>query len=202
MRMARWGLALLLVSPVGAAVAQPQQDQTPPPAQQQEQDPVAAAARHARDQKKDQTKAAKVYDNDSLPNVPGAINVVGQAPSASDASANPPPADQAAAAASGQANNAAPGAAAKPADAAAVSSELESAKAKLLSLQKDLDILQRKYALDEQMFLVNPNKDSDREGAAALRNQQSQMAVKQQEVADAQKRVDELQAKLGPGAAK
>jgi hypothetical protein len=200
--MARWGLALLLVSPVGAAVAQPRQDQTPPPAPQQEQDPVAAAARHARDQKKDQTKAAKVYDNDSIPNVPGAINIVGQAPSASDASVNPPAADQAAAAASGQGNNTVPGAVAKPANAAAVSAELDAAKAQLLSLQKDLDILQRKFALDQQMFLVNPNKDSDREGAAVLKNEQTQMAAKQQEVADAQKKVDELQAKLGPSAAK
>jgi hypothetical protein len=184
MRITRWGLMILLVSPVGIAVAQPQQDQTPPqPAQQQQQDPVAAAARRAHDQKKDQAKAAKVYDNDSLPSVPGAINVVGQ----------PAAADQGTPSVPSQPSNAG---AASAADNPAVSRDLSSAKAQLLSLQKDLDILQRTFTLDEQMYLLKPEHGGDTAEAAKLKDEKSQIADKQQEIAEAQKKVDDLQAKL------
>jgi hypothetical protein len=193
MKTARWGLMLLLVSPVGLAAAQPRQDQTP------QQDPVAAAARRTRDQKKDQTKTSKVYDNDSLPTTPGGINIVGQAAPADGTAANAPATDQGAAPAQGQANTSGP---AKPVDPAATSAELASAKEHLQSLQKDLDILQRTFTLDQQMFLVKPDHDSDREGAAKLKNEQTQMAAKQQEVADAQMKIDDLQAKLSASGAK
>lgn len=193
MKTARWGLMVLLVSPVGIAAAQPRQDQAP------QQDPVAAAARRARDQKKDKTKAAKVYDNDSLPNTPGGINIVGQAAPEGGTVANVPAPDQGTAVAQGQAN---PPATAKPVDAAAASAELTSAKEHLQSLQKDLDILQRTFTLDQQMYLSKPDHDSDREGASRLKNEQDQMADKQQEIADAQKKIDDLQAKLSASGTK
>ena len=199
MKTARWGLMLLLVSPVGIAAAQPRQDQAPQQTAPQQQDPVAAAARRTRDQKKDQTKAAKVYDNDSLPNTPGGINIVGQAAPEGGTAANAPAPDQGTAAAPGQAN---PQATAKPVDAAAASAELTSAKEHLQSLQKDLDILQRTFTLDQQMYLSKPDHDSDREGASRLKNEQGQMADKQQEIAEAQKKIDDLQAKLASSSAK
>lgn len=196
MKTARWALMILLVSPVGFVMAQPRQDQTPPQtAPQQQQDPVAAAARRTRDQKKDQAKAAKVYDNDSIPTTPGGINVVGQsAPAGAGASApGTPAADQGTPAAPGQPSG---GGAVNPADNAAVSGEIDSAKAQLVSLQKDLDILQRTFTLDQQMYLVKPDHDGDRIGAAKLKDELSKIADKQQEVADAQKKIDALQAKL------
>jgi len=203
MRIIHWGLIALLALPAGFAAARPLQTQAPAPQSQQAQqtqqpqqkpDTLAEAARHARDQKKDQAKAAKVWDNDTISSASGTINVVGQAAAPTDNTAAPATADQGAAAPAGQAN--AGGAPAKPQDNAAISADLNAAKEKLQSLQKDLDMMQRKFALDQQTFLSNPNHDSDAEGAASLKNQQDQISSKQQEVADAQKAVDDLQAKL------
>lgn len=202
MRIARLGLMILLATPAGITAAQAQQDQTPPqPAQQQPQrDPVADAARRAREQKKDQPKAAKVFDNDSVPTTPGGVNVVGQSGTTADNAANSPTADQAIPAAPGQqANGSASASSANAADNVAISAGIDSAKEQLKSLQKDLDILQRTFTLDQQMFLVKPDHDADRAGAAKLKDEQQQIADKQQEVADAQKRIDELQSKLGAG---
>jgi hypothetical protein len=194
MRIAPWGFVVLLLSPVGIVVAQQQQDQAPPqPAEQQQQDPVAAAARRTREQKKDQPKAARVFDNDSIPATPGGVNVVGQTPPAAGDSSNPPAADQGATPAPGLPNAASGG---NAADGAGLSTELSAAKEHLQSLQKDIDILQRTLALDEQMFLIKPDHDADRAGAAKLKDEQTQIADKQQEAADAQKKVEDLQARL------
>jgi hypothetical protein len=206
MKIAQWGLVILLASPAGATVAQSQQDQAPAPQQQpsaqgqsdsgQKPDALADAARHAREEKKDPAKAAKVWDNDSMPAVGGTINVVGQA-------APPTPDDTAANQANGQAQNGQAQGAAGNAGAAqgnksasALTADLNSAKAELESAQKDLDLLQRKFALDQQTFLSNPGHDSDRESAAGLKNQQDSITAKQQDVAAAQKKVDDLQQKL------
>jgi hypothetical protein len=62
-------------SPTGQASSQTSQT---PPAQE---DPLVAAARRAREQKKDQTKPAKVITNDNIP-TQGGISAVGAAPSA------------------------------------------------------------------------------------------------------------------------
>jgi hypothetical protein len=203
MKIAKWGLVILLAAPAGIAVAQSQQDQAPAPQQQpaqsqsdsgQKPDALAEAARQAREQKKDQAKAAKVWDNDSMPAVGGTINVIGQA-------APPTPDDKAANPANGQAQPAqgAPAgasAAQGSKSASALTADLASAKADLESVQKDLDLLQRKFALDQQTFLSNPGHDSDHESAAGLKGQQDAITVKQQDVAAAQKKVDDLQQKL------
>ena len=77
MKIAHGALIVLLVSPLGIVSARPQQDTSSPPDQQQS-DSLAAAARRARDQKKDQSKPAKVWDNDNIPTKPGnSISVVG-----------------------------------------------------------------------------------------------------------------------------
>jgi hypothetical protein len=171
MKVASWGLMLLLITPLPAAAARPQQDQS--------EDPLVAAARRAREEKKDQPKATKVYDNDSLPSTPDGINVVGQesAPAADSATTENPPA-------------------AKPADAAGIQSSLAEAKAQLDSLKTDLDIMQRKYALDEQMYLSKPEYSSDKAGTAAMQDEKDQIEAKQQAIADAEKKVADLQAKL------
>ncbi len=77
MKSAWPGLAILLLLPVNSVFARP-----PQPQQYHEEDPsnVADAARRARDQKKEQSKSAKVWDNDTIPKTPGAVSVVGQAP--------------------------------------------------------------------------------------------------------------------------
>jgi hypothetical protein len=190
MKIARWSIGLLLVLPLGLSAAQQgDQQSTPQPAASS----LAEASRHAREQKKDQAKAVHVWNDDNLPKAEG-VNVVGQTSVAENASGG-------ATAVSGGAN---PAAAPAPSaeNLAAVTAELTTAKEHLQSLQTDLNILQRKYGLDEQMYLSKPEYKNDREGAAQLKNEQTQIAALQAEVVEAQKKVDLLQSKLsGSGAA-
>jgi hypothetical protein len=173
--------ALLALS--ASAIATVAQDAT-------QQDSLAAASRRAREAKKTQPAATKVFTNDNLP-TNGAVSVVGQPTSASaaEASAN------AASAPGGTANQ--PPSASSSATKAADSAALENAKAELTSAKKDLDVVQRKFALDQQSYLSNPNHDADTAGAASLQTQQDQISAKQDEVDAAQKVVDDLQAKAG-----
>ena len=91
-----------------------------------------------------------------------------------------------------------------PEQKAAILADLKATKAQLESLKTDLDIAQRKYALDGQTYLSNPNY-TDKSGAQALDDEKEQIAAKQQEIAEAQKKVDDLQAQadaLASGASK
>ena len=242
MKSAWLGIAVLLLLPYSAA-ARPQQD---------ESGSVADAARHAREQKKEQARTAKVWDNDTIPKTPGAVSVVGQqaeaasaapaddsssgaaAPAATNAEANaanpgPSPAGQTggysteaeaeAASAAAAANPPAPApapaaeAAAAPAPAApaadeksdrdklaaeiaGIQSDLTAARARLQTLKADLDLLQRKYNLDSQTYYSKPNYSADKDGAASIAAEKQDVEAKQQEVADAQMKVDQLEAKL------
>ncbi|HEY6905152.1 MAG TPA: hypothetical protein VI216_12660 [Candidatus Acidoferrales bacterium] len=182
MFIAKWAPFILLLSLSGHTAAR-QSQAGPPSTSGQQQDSLAAAARRAREAKKDQAKPAKVWDNDSLASVSGAISIVGQpaAPAGSPASAaggkspagNPPAADK-----------------------SAIEADLSAAKANLQSLKDDLDLLQRKYALDQQTYYGTPDYSSDTAGAAALADEKSQIDSKQQEITDAEKKVADLQAQL------
>ncbi len=81
MKIAHWGLGILLVMPMGIAAGQAQpasQDaQAPAPAPT---DTLAAAAKQAREAKKDQPKPARVWNDDTIPKSNAAISVVGQTP--------------------------------------------------------------------------------------------------------------------------
>src|ERR1700691_4292330 len=81
MKIAHWGLGILLVMPMGIAAGQaqsPSQDaQAPAPAPT---DSLAAAAKQAREAKKDQPKRARVWNDDTIPKSNAAISVVGQTP--------------------------------------------------------------------------------------------------------------------------
>src|SRR5579863_3413333 len=88
MFIAKWMPLILLLSLTGTIAAQQSQTQTPP-APDHQQDSLAAAAHRARQAKKDESKPAKVWDNDSLASSSGVISVVGQpaAPATSSAPA-------------------------------------------------------------------------------------------------------------------
>jgi hypothetical protein len=186
MRRAEWGLVILLISPVGIAEARQQQPE-------QQEDSLAAAARRARELKKEQAKSAKVWDNDSMPKNPSSLSIVGNAPPAEEHSANAP--------------SSAPGSStpsdAKNADTdaknkSAILAELAATKEQLQTLQNDLDILQRKFTLDQQMYYGKPNYAADKAGVASLQDEQTQIDAKQQEMANAQKKVADLLEKLNP----
>ena len=184
MKIARWSIGLLLVLPLGLSAAQ-QGDQQPTP--QPAANSLAEASRHAREQKKDQAKAVHVWNDDNLPKA-AEVSVVGQTPVADN------PSGSAAAVSGGATPVATP--APSAADLAAVTAELTTAKEHLQSIQKDLDILQRKYGLDEQTYLSKPEYKNDREGAAQLKGEENQIAALQAEIVEAQKKVDLLQSKL------
>ncbi|MGA8407336.1 MAG: hypothetical protein WB680_09175 [Candidatus Acidiferrales bacterium] len=196
MKIAPWSLGILLILPVGFAAGQ---SQTPPPPSQQDAQSssasttLAEAAKRAREARKDQPKPAHVWDNDSVPKANDQISVVGETP------ANPAPdADNSAAAPA--ADNSANGAAATaPTDGhagGALKSEIADAKDKLATIKTDLDLLERTNTLDSQMYYGKPDYSSDTEGAAKLKAEQDQIASKQQEMDDQQKKIDDLEAEL------
>jgi hypothetical protein len=196
MKIAHWGLGILLVMPMGIAAGQAQapSQEAPAPAPT---DPLAAAAKAAREAKKDQTKPARVWNDDTIPKSNGAISVVGQTPA--DDSAN-------AAAATGDAANAATpatgsagaggGAAAGAENQRALETSIQNAKDKLATTKVDLDLLQRTYTLDSQMYYIKPDYASDANGAAKLKDEQDQIAAKQQEMDEEQKKIDDMEAEL------
>jgi hypothetical protein len=203
MKSAWPGLAILLLLPVNSVFARP-----PEPQQYHEEDPsnVADAARRAREQKKEQPKPAKLWDNDSIPKKPGDVSVIGQTPTAAEgddstagAGAKEAVAKDATAGAETADNAAKPasdaGAAAGSAPEA-IQSDLATARARLQSLKADLDILQRKFNLDSQTYYSKPNYSADKDGAASIAGEKADLEARQQEVADAQMKVDQLEAKL------
>jgi hypothetical protein len=193
MKLAKWGLAILLASPIAIVPAVSAQSQDS--AQGQQQDALAAAARRAREEKKDQPKAAKVWDNDNIPSSPGTVSVVGDSSQSGAASSDQ--GDQSAQSQDQAASSADSNEQAQPAndkDKAAKAAEVDADQQQLKSLKTDLDIAQRKLVLDQQMYYGKPDYSSDKAGAAALKDEQDQIAAKQQEIDDLQKKIDALQA--------
>jgi hypothetical protein len=196
MKIARWGLGILLVMPMGIAVgqAQPPQDAQAPPAAPA--DPLAAAAKQAREAKKDQTKPARVWDDDTVPKSNAAISVVGQTPDDNGGGAAAPGDAAAAPAAANGAAGAGGSAAGGAGSRAALERSIANAKDKLATIKVDLDLLQRTYTLDSQMYYIKPDYASDTDGAAKLKDEQDQIAAKQQEMDDEQKKIDDMNAEL------
>jgi hypothetical protein len=174
MRFFEYGLLILLVSPLATA-AHSQQDSSSATSES-----LADAARRAQARKQDQAKATKVWDNDNIPTSNSNISVVGQDGTTEQGSASAQK----------------PAGAVTPEQKAALAAELSSAKAQLESLKTDLDIAQRKYALDEQMYLSKPDYEKDKAGAQGLDDAKEQIAAKQQQIDDTQKKIDDLQAQV------
>jgi hypothetical protein len=172
MRLSHGGWAVLLWMPLAASgMPAPQQGQGTT-----QGSAVADAAKAARDAKKDQPKATRVWDNDTIPTVPGNINVVGQTP-----------------AENGTGNDASGGAPAE--DKASLERDLADAKDKLQSLQTDLDILQRTYSLDQQAYYGKPDFQNDPAGAKKLKDEQAAIDDKQQQIEEMQKKIADLEDK-------
>jgi hypothetical protein len=189
MKMGRLNLGILLISSsmifagttAGIAAARPRQ----------QGDSLAEAARRAQSEKKSAPATQKVWTNENIPTTPGTISIVGVADTSSSADS----------AAGDSAKPAAPSNSAnKPRktdkDAAAIQSDLAAAKLDLNTLTTDLDILTRKQILDSQSYYSKPGYASDTAGAAQLSDEQAEVDAKKQEVADAQKKVNDLQDQL------
>jgi len=180
MRIVKFRLMILLALSGRLVLAQqpaPQKTQT---------DSLAAAARRARAQQKEKPKAVVVWNDDNIASAESAtISVVGPAATSGQESNQPANGKQTAV---------------KPVVAAAhnpsLESDLNAAKEELKNLQTDLDLLRRKNTLDSATYYGKPDYSSDTEGASQIKDEQDQIAAKQQAVDDQQKKVDDLQAQL------
>lgn len=160
-----------------------------------QQDSVAEAARKAREQKKNQPKSAKVFTNDNILAEPGRVNVVGSAP--------PPAETEAKAAAPGAANGKAPAAEEKATQPEETKGEaywrkrFTEARGKLRTAEKELDILQREYNLQQQQYYSDPNKALRQQlDRSDLNNQFKAINDKKQEVAQLKQALSDLEGEL------
>ena len=168
----------------GAALAQSQDGSSPS---------VAEAARRARERKKTAAKPVRTLTNDDLPAAP----VSGA--NAAEAQVNPAKAE----------DNAAATRDANQAQTAPVNDEktgeknaenaaaLEHAKKELAQAEHELDVTQRKAALDSDAYYSKPDFANDKDGKANLDAEAQQISDKKQAVETLKARVAELQALVG-----
>ena len=188
------GLGILLVLPAGALSAQSSGQST--------SDPLAAAAKRAQDSKRDQSKSARVWDNDTIPKAGHEISVVGSNDAIADG-ANPAVAPDGTVVASPDgaagANPAAPAPGPAPNQAdldAKIQAQINDAKENIASMKTDLDLMQRTEVLDSQMYYSKPDYSNDRAGARKLTDEQAKIAEKQQAIDEAEKKLAELETLL------
>ena len=117
-----------------------------------QQESAAEAARKAREQKKNQPKAAKVFTNDDLVAARGGVSVVGSAPAPDKPAAEQPvPGEKKTPAAEDKEE--------KPKkDEAYWRRRFAEARGKLRTAEKELDVVQRELNLQQQQYYSDPNK--------------------------------------------
>jgi hypothetical protein len=171
---------------------------------------VADAARRAREQKKAAAKQpAPVITDDTLkPSAPAAQAANAPAPSREAAPApSPAPAVQPAADSSGAPDaSAAPTPAGQPAPAAHAgdtdpkakdSAELATLKQQVADAQKDLELLHRELALQQDTYFSNPDHSHDLAGKAKLEAMLEQITDQRQAVDALKTQLAALQASSG-----
>ncbi|HVH50035.1 MAG TPA: hypothetical protein VM781_00090 [Candidatus Bathyarchaeia archaeon] len=180
--LATAGLLLFVWS--GAANAQSQSDSAPS---------VAEAARRAREQKKESGKPVRTLTNDDLPPAPAGDAARDTTANSDDAGAATPAVNQ-----GGEKKAAAPAndeqAKRLKANNAAA---LERAKKQLAQFESELDIMQRKAALDSDSYYSKTDFASDTAGKASLDAEAQEIDAKKQDIEDLKARIVELQAMVG-----
>src|SRR5262249_6660892 len=165
---------------------------------QQDQDPVAEAARKAREQKKDQPKPKKVFDDDNIPRASRteaptpAQPAQGQQAGAGQTEAGKPAAKGEAAAQSGDA-----------ADGKQKSPEeiwrerFKTQHDKIAKAEKELDVLQREsdkaglqYYSDPQKALMEQNSRKD------INDKNTKIAAKQKEIEALKQQLSDMEGEL------
>jgi len=185
MKLASFAISILAVSTLTSAAPR-QNSSSEQSASAGQPESLGDAARHAREQKKEEPKPTKVWTNDDIPKTGESISIIGPPSEAAPTESSEAP----------KTEKKSEAVTVPPEEKADLQAKLDEAKAHLASLKTDLDIVQRKYVLDEQTYLSNPNHDRDTAGAQALEEEKQKIADKQQQIADAQKKVDDLQAQL------
>lgn len=188
-------VALGLAGPTKTAQAQSQGDTS---------QSVAEAARRAREQKKNAAKPVKTLTNDDLPvatvaaaNAAEVSRQPNEAKADADAAA---PAATAAADANEKVKAPENGEKAKQ-KKAEDRAALERAKKELATALGELDVMQRRAALDSDSYYSQTGFASDKSGKANLDAAAQQIAGKKQAVEALQAKVAELQTAIGEGPA-
>ena len=154
-------------------------------AQDSQDSSVAEAARRAQEQKKSAPKSPKVITNDNLPGAPKpdatasagtqlAPSQLVNTPEATPATSTPTAADAAAP------------------DNAAANPEVAALKRQIADQQKEVDLLLRLHALDQDAFLANPDHARDPQGKAKLDTQQEEIHAKVAELAALKAKLDAI----------
>src|SRR5208337_1513941 len=128
----------------------------------------------AKEQKKNAAKPAKVVTEDDLPARPA------ETADATPAAASPAAAAQPSSEAQAPAPNAAPPSEKDAAAKAAGDAEYAKLKSQTEQAQKEIDLLQRNLALDQDNFLSNSDYIHDKAGKAKLEDEREQIAEKLQ----------------------
>jgi hypothetical protein len=152
-------------------------------------DPLVAAARKAREQKKDQPKPARVFDNDNIP-TRGGVSAVGSAPEGESAEGGgtvQPSAEQTSDKTTGPGAN----------DEKAWRERFAKLRKKLDQDQADLDIMQRELGVLDVQYYNDPMKGMQQgytrsdinEKTGKIEDKKKQIEADQQAITDAE---DEL----------
>jgi hypothetical protein len=168
----------------------------PSPAQSQsENSSVADAARRARERKKNAQKPVRTLTNDDLPQARGE-NLQPATPPSGDESNS---AGKVAERSSGEKTDSLKTSPEKDdiQKKAAMEAEWKRAKAELAQAQSELDLLQRKAALDKDSFYSQTNFSSDTAGQTRLEAEARQVMDKKSQVEELKAKIASLQAELG-----
>jgi len=186
MRMTRldWPLLLLMIAATASSASarsHSQQSAQPTSSAAPQTESPADAARHSREQKKSQPKPAHVWDNDNIPKEGNGVSVVG-----STETPAPAPAEGVAAPAVSVENK------------GQLDAAIQQAKDKIADLEQNLDIAQRKFTLDSDMYYGKTNYQDDKAGKAALDTEQADVTNKKRELQEARDILASLQGKSSP----
>ena len=166
---------------------------------QSENTSVADAARRAREQKKNAPKPARTLTNDDLPAAPPASQPSTAPPGGTESAAPDQAPTESETGSPGKAPAAAP-AGNEQKKKAEIEATLKRAKAELAQALSELDILQRKSALDSDSFYSQTGFSQDTEGKARLDEEARQVKDKKSQVDELKSKVAALQAELGEAA--
>jgi hypothetical protein len=79
-----------------------------------------------------------------------------------------------------------------------LSAAIQQAKDKIADLEQNLDIAQRKFTLDSDMYYGKTNYQDDKAGKAALDTERAEVTNKKRELQEARDILASLQGKAGP----
>lgn len=154
---------------------QPQpQTQSPP-----QKDSLAEAARKAREQRKSVTKHAKIYDNDNIPQRPGAVSVIGEVTTKKQEEALTKEEKT------------------EKKDEAYWRARFAKAHAKLKKDQDELAVLQRELGQLQVQYYPDPMKALEQQYTrSGINKQTAKIEAKQKEIEEDQKAISDLEDEL------